>query len=177
MTLIKTIDPKEATGKVAAIYDHFISKFGMVPNAFKVTSSSEFLLSQQATFLGYYMEHPSLSFKLQAFIRMLVSVNHDCEYCIKMNTGMLLQSGVSMEDIQATKANPEQAPIEGKDVALLLFVLKVVSNSNSITKEDLDKLRKLGWQDSEILEATFHGTSQISSDMIFNAFKIENDKI
>lgn len=177
MAIIKTIEPNEATGKVAAIYDHFISKFGMVPNAFKVTSSSEFLLSQQATFLGYYMEHPTISPKLQAFIRMLVSVKHECEYCVNMNMGILLQSGVSMEDIQATKAAPEQAPMEGKDVAMLKFVLKVVDNSNNITEKDMNELRNLGWQDSDILEATFHGTSQIASDMIFNAFKIENEKM
>jgi len=172
MAIIKTIDVKDATGKVAAIYDHFIGQFGMVPNAFKVTSSSEFLLSQQATFLGYYMQHATIKPKLQAFIRMLVSVKHHCEYCVNMNTGLLLQSGVSMEEIQAAQANPEQAPMEGKDIALLLFVLKVVADSNSITESDMNKLREIGWQDSEILEATFHGTSQIGTDMIFNAFKV-----
>lgn len=177
MAIIKTIDPKEATGKVAAIYDHFISKFGMVPNAFKVTSSSEFLLSMQASNLSYYMQHPTLKPKLLSFIRMLVSVKHQCEYCVNMNTGMLLNSGVSMDDIQATKANPENAPMEGKDVAMLVFVLKVIGNSNEISENDLDKLRKLGWSDTEILEATFHGTSQIGTDMIFNAFKVENDKL
>jgi len=177
MPIIKTVDPKEATGKVAGIYDHFISTFGFVPNAFKLTSSSEFLLQQQVTFLGYYMQHPTISNKLQAFIRMLVSVNHDCEYCVNMNTGLLMQAGVSMEEIQASKANPEKAPLEGKDVELLLFVLKVVKDSKSITETDMNKLRTLGWQDSEILEATFHGTSQVASDMVFNAFKIENDKM
>jgi len=52
-----------------------------------------------------------------------------------------------------------------------------VKDSKSITETDMNKLRTLGWQDSEILEATFHGTSQVASDMVFNAFKIENDKM
>ncbi len=177
MAIIKTVNPNEATGAVAEIYEHFKSKFGFVPNAFQVTSSSEFLLSQQVKFLGYYMQHPTINFHLQAFIRMLVSVTHHCEYCVNMNTGLLMQSGITFEQIAAAKENPNNAPLPEKDKAMLLFVLKVVHNSNNIESSDLEQLRSIGWQDSEILEATFHGTSQIGTDMIFNAFKVENDKM
>jgi len=177
MPIINTVDPKNATGKVAGIYDHFMSTFGFIPNGFKLTSSSEFLLEHQTKSLGFYMQHQTISSKLLAFIRMLVSVNHDCEYCVNTNTGLLMQAGVSMEEIQAAKANPEKAPLEGNDIEMLLFVLKVVKDSKSITEADMNKLRTLGWKDSDILEATYHATSQVASDMIFNAFKIENDKM
>jgi hypothetical protein len=51
----------------------------------------------------------------------------------------------------------------------------VVKNSNSIEQADVDKLRKLGWTDTDILEATYHGTTQVGVDKIFNAFKISSD--
>ena len=75
MALIKTVDTKDATGKVAEIYNHFTEQFGFVPNAFKLTSSSEFLLGQQVAAIGYYMQHPNLSFPFQAFVRMLVQTS------------------------------------------------------------------------------------------------------
>jgi hypothetical protein len=44
MSIIKTVKPEEATGKVAAIYQNFINMMGFVPNAFLLRSSSPELL-------------------------------------------------------------------------------------------------------------------------------------
>lgn len=175
MAIIRTIDPKDATGRVAEVYAQFKEKFGFVPNAFQLTSSSEFILGQQVSSIGYFMQHPTLSFPFQAFVRMLVSTKHECAFCVDMNTGMLLQAGFTMEQIQATKENPENAPLSEKEIALILFIMKVIKDSNSTDASDIQKLRDLGWDDKDILEATMAGTMQIASDMIFNAFKIEND--
>ncbi|MEI6062184.1 MAG: hypothetical protein WCR72_15895, partial [Bacteroidota bacterium] len=66
-------------------------------------------------------------------------------------------------------------PLEEKELALLLFVLKVVNNSNSILPDDVARLKELGWGDGDIMDATYHGTSQVAADKIFNAFGIESE--
>jgi len=175
MTILKTVNEQDAQGKVAEIYEQMKGIFGGVPNALKVFSASPFLLEQQWKNLGYYFHHQSIDNELTAYIRMLVSVSHTCKYCIDMNMGLLMQGGAKLEDLQSTMENPENAKLDEKRKAMLLFVLKVVHNSNHVEAEDLDKLRNLGWNDGEILEATYHGTSQIGVDAIFNAFKIDND--
>jgi alkylhydroperoxidase family enzyme len=90
-----------------------------------------------------------------------------------MNSGILLQYGVLPDMLADIKLDPSKAPLEEKETALLLFVLKVVRDSNSVQEADVNALRDLGWTDSDILEATYHGTTQVSSDRIFNAFKID----
>jgi len=175
MAIIKTVEPGEATGKVAAIYKIFEEKMGFVPNAFQIRSSSPELLQGQANALGYYWNHETLSRKLQAFIRLTTSIAYRCEYCVNMNTGMLLQSGVTPEEIEATKKNPLNASLSEKEAAMLAFVVKVIKDSNSTTAADIDHLRELGWTDKDILDATWNAASQVSSDMIFNAFKIDAD--
>lgn len=107
----------------------------------------------------------------------MVSEIEDCDYYVTTNTGILMQNGVSAEEIQAAKADVEKLPLEKREIELIKFVLKVVKNSKSTTAEDMDHLRSLGWTDKDILDATQHGTSQVASDMIFNAFKIEQDKL
>lgn len=175
MSIIKTVKPEEATGKVADIYQRFINMMGFVPNAFLLRSSSPELLQGQANSLGYYWNHESLSSKLQAFIRLTTSVTHKCEYCVNMNTGLLMRAGVTPEEIEATKADPSKAPLDEKDAAMLAFVVKVIKDSHSTNAEDLENLRKLGWTDKDILDATWHATSQVASDLLFNAFKIDAD--
>ncbi|MCX6230728.1 MAG: hypothetical protein NTZ33_04220 [Bacteroidetes bacterium] len=176
MSLLKLVEQEEATGKVAEIYEKMTSTMGFIPNAFKIFSPSEHVINQQVTNLFYYFRHPKLSGKLLSFIRLLVSEKEKCEYCVSMNTGILFQYGVLPDMISEIFKDPSKAPLEENELALLLFILKVVKDSNSTTKEDMDKLHSLGWSDAEILDATYHGATSVASDMVFNAFKLELDK-
>lgn len=175
MALIKTMEKDEATGLVADIYENMVNTLGFIPNAFKLFSTSPHLLEASIHNLGYFMRHKTLGGKLLAFIRLLVSEQETCEYCVSTNAGILLQYGVLPEHLTGIKADPSTAPLEPREVAMLLFVLKLVRDARSITPEEVQTLRDQGWSDAEILEASFHGTSQVGSDKLFNAFRIESD--
>ncbi len=175
MALLNVIEKDQATGKVASIYENMINAMGFVPNAFKIFSASEHVLETQVNNLGFFMRHKTLSGKLLAIIRLLVSVQEECAYCVSANTGILFQYGVLPDQIGEIKRDPEKAPLDAKELALLLFILKVVKDSNSIIESDIEALKKLGWNDKDILEATYHAATQVGMDMIFNAFKIEKD--
>jgi AhpD family alkylhydroperoxidase len=175
MALIKLTDQSEATGRVAEIYETMMNTIGFIPNAFKVFSPSAHVLDKQFGNLGFYMKHKTLGGKLLAFIRLLVSEQEHCAYCVGMNSGILLQYGVLPEAIAGIKLDPATAPLGKNELAMLLFVLKVVADSNSTTQADVDALRTIGWTDTDILEATYHGATQVGVDKIFNAFKIEQD--
>ena len=175
MALLKLIEKEEASGRIAEIYETMINTMGFIPNAFKVYSPSEYVLDKQFGNLGYFMRHKTLGGKLLAFIRLLVSEQEQCTYCIGMNSGLLLQYGVLPDVLADVKLDPAKAPLEEKELALLLFVLKVVNNSNSILPDDVARLKELGWSDGDILDATYHGTSQVAADKIFNAFGIESE--
>ena len=175
MALLNLTDKENATGRVAEIYETMMNTMGFIPNAFKVYSPSEHVLDKQFGNLAYFMRHKTLGGKLLAFIRILVSEQEQCKYCVGVNSNILLQYGVLPEALAEIKLDPTKAPLEEKELAMLLFVLQVVNDSNSVLQSDVDKLRNLGWTDADILEATYHGTSQLSADRIFNAFKIESD--
>lgn len=175
MAILKLVEKEEATGKVAEIYERMTAAMGFVPNAFKLYSPSEYLLETVSGNMGYYMRHKTLGGKLLAFIRLLVSEQEKCVYCVTVNSRILLQYGVLPDALAGIKADPSTAPLEEKEKALLLFVLKMVKDSNSIVAEDLEKLRALGWSDGEILDGAYHGANQVASDMILNAFKITPD--
>jgi uncharacterized peroxidase-related enzyme len=176
MALLHLIEKDQATGRIAEIYENMINAMGFIPNAFKVFSPSVHVLENQVGNLGYFMRHKTLGGKLLAFIRLLVSDQEQCAYCVGMNSGILFQYGVLPEMIAEIKQDPSKAPLEDKEIAMLLFVLKVVKNSNSIEQHDVDRLRNHGWNDSEILDATYHAVTQTGVDKIFNAFKIESDR-
>lgn len=176
MALIKLVEKEEATGRVAEIYETMTNTMGFIPNAFKVFSPSAHVLDTQFGNLGYFMRHKTLGGKLLAFMRLLVSEQEVCAYCVGMNTGILFQYGVLPDQLAEIRKDPSKAPLDDKEMAMLLFVLKVVKDSNSIVQEDVEALKNLGWSDADILDATYHGATQVGVDKIFNAFKLEIDR-
>lgn len=176
MSLLKTIEPTQAEGKLAEIYQQVKATIGFIPNAFKISSINPTLLEQQWQALGYYFQHPTLSGKLFASIRLLVSINERCKYCIDVNVGLLLNNfGVTPDQLAAMQENPQQAPLDEKEKHLLLFVLKAIADSNSTSEADIQVLHSHGCTDLEIYDALSHGTRQVAGDIMINALKVEHD--
>jgi alkylhydroperoxidase family enzyme len=175
MTLVSTI-PSQEDINVAEIHAEITQLIGRVPSALALYNVSPFLLRQQWDFLKHYFHHPSLSGALLAATRMCVSREFECEYCIGLNAGLLVEwFGWTPEQLAAFKLDPTDNPFGEKDRAMLVFAIKTVRAPLTVDAADLDGLRELGWSDADILEAATHAARNVSADILFNAFKIETD--
>ena len=178
MPLIQTVAPAQAQGQIAEVYRQCEEILGRVPNAFQMYSSSPVLLETQWQQVAYFMRPPSLSFPLLALTRMLVSGDNRCDYCIDFNAAMLIEhAGFTPEQIAATKRDPASAPLDAKDKAMLLFVLKATRTPHAVGAADIAGLKALGWAESDILDATVHAARNMAADVVFNTFKIEPDAV
>lgn len=176
MPLVQTVTPETASGKVAAVYHDIAKTFGRVPNALQLFSASPALLSQQWQSMDYYLKHPTLSFPLLATIRMLVSQENKCHYCIGMNGSLLIHMAQwTVDQVNATKRDPVAAPLPPKEKAMLAFVLKAVAERKSVTRGEIEELKKLEWTESDVFDAVAHGARNVAADIVFNTFQIEND--
>ncbi|MBS4097922.1 MAG: hypothetical protein KGZ83_13910 [Sulfuricella sp.] len=177
MPLIHTVAPSQAHGQVAEVYRQAEAILGRVPNAFQMYSGSPALLETQWQQTAYFMRHPTLSFPLLAFTRLLVSQDHRCDYCIDFNAAMLVErAGLPPEQIAAVKRDPTTAPLEARDKAMLLFALKASRTPHEVTAADIDALKSLGWAESDILDAVAHAARNMAADIVFNTFKIVRDE-
>ena len=73
------------------------------------------------------------------------------------------------------QADPTQAPLDEKQKALLLFILKACDNPHSVSAEDMDRLRSLGWSEVDIVEAVAQGARMVGTNIIFDTFKIDRE--
>ena len=176
MSIIATVSPEQASGRVAEIYGQMQQAIGRVPNAFQMFSISPTVLENQWQSTGYYFQHPRLGLPLLASIRMLVSQANNCDYCIGFNEGLLIQrAGFTVDQTAAMKRDPATAPLPDKDKALLLFALKATRTPLSVVRTDIDALLGLGWTEQDVFEAVYHAARNVAADIVFNTFKIEND--
>lgn len=176
MSLINTIHPRQAEGLAANVYQEIESMFGFVPNGIRLDSVNPNHMARHWEGIRETIAHETLSSKLFTLIRLLVSQATHCEYCIDMNTGMLMQMhSMSHEEIAQVKQSPDAAPLDEKERGLLRFVLKGIDDSNSITGKDIEELKQLGCSEREIFDSLAHGAGQVAGDIMLNAFQVEHD--
>jgi alkylhydroperoxidase family enzyme len=174
MPLLNLVKPQQATGKVKEVYDMMLEKARVVPVPLQMLSPSPVLLGFTAQNIRYYMHHPTLSYELLAHIRMLVADACDYHYCVEFNAGGLqMVKGVSDERISATLEDPSRAALSDRDKAMLLFVLKAVKTPETVSRQDLDRLHDLDWNDQDIFEAAHHGAGMVAHGLLFKAFKMD----
>jgi len=77
--------------------------------------------------------------------------------------------------VQLFKENTANAPLDDKEKALLLFVLKALENPHSVTAEGVENLRELGLSDQQIFDAVNSGATMRAGNILFDAFKVEVD--
>jgi uncharacterized protein YciW len=79
---------------------------------------------------------------------------------------------LSDEQIVSARKNPDEARLSGKDKAMLKFVVKAISAPEEIEAQDVDMLRRIGWNDSDIFDAASLGVNMVAMGMLFNIFKM-----
>ncbi|MGD9211187.1 MAG: hypothetical protein PVI90_10445 [Desulfobacteraceae bacterium] len=173
MGLIQTVDPEQAEGKVKEAYDFFKQAIGTIPTPMMLLSASPDLFEQKLQSLTYYRQHPTLSFALLSSIRYLVSTIYDINFCVKFNEDFLKKQGLTKEDIQAMADNPQSAPLDDKDRAMLAFVVKAVKDSDSVAKADIDQLYVMGWTDRDIIDAMAQAANMIGNGVLLKTFKMD----
>jgi len=175
MAIIKTVPPDQAQGWVKECYSIF-DELGWVPRPFQIFSSNEYLLRQRGQQIMRNRDHATLRPGLLALIRVIISEEKGLNYCVSFNSKLLKMMGIADDDqLAKVMADPTQAPLDDKDKALLLFVLKAVTTPDQTSQADIQNLRDLGWEDADIVEATVHGADMVSLDILFKAFKMDEE--
>jgi len=176
MSLLKSVEVSEANGKIAEIYEEITGLWGGVPNPIKLLSVNPDALENLWSKLKYQMKLDSPSQKMLSMVRLLVSQESECEYCVGANASSLINNfGLSADEVRDLKIDPTSAPLDEKEKALLLFTLKAVHDSHRTNAFDIKNLHTLGWNDKEILDAVNSGITMLSTDILINAFNVEID--
>ena len=92
------------------------------------------------------------------------------------NLGLFeLPYGQTLAQIEATRANPAEAPLPPREVALLLFVMKAHATPNQVGREEIDTLHAQNWTDQDVLDVVVHAATNRAVDMLLNVFQVERD--
>ena len=173
MALIQTVAHEKAEGETKEAFDTLKAMIGVIPAPMQLASASPGMLGMMWQSLKYFSAHPNLSFGLLSTIRYLVAQQYDYLFCTGFNKNFLLQQGMTEGEIDQIEIDPEQAPLDDKERAMLGFVMRAIKAPDTVEQADIDKLRDLGWTDGDMLDALAHGTNMIGASIMMKAFKMD----
>ena len=175
-SLLSFTAPKDATGLVKTVYDEIKAKWGFVPVVIQQYSLNPKLLKAQWDLYATLGNNKNFDPKMMTMMRMLVSEKNDCDYCVGLNKGMLLNMfKLPMDEINTLTLDPSSAKLEEKQKSMLLFMLKAANTPHDTSAGDIDNLKKLGWTDKDIFEGVKSAANMVSGAILIDALKIQKD--
>ena len=138
-------------------------------------SASPAIFAQQLQRIQYYSDHPTLSFALLSHIRYLVAHHLNYRFCVDFNKHILRKQGLADNDIQKMEADPTKYLLEEKESAMLAFVVKAVKDPGSVEKNEIQRLKEMGWADSDLVDALAHGVNMIDHAIMMEVFQMDQD--
>ena len=148
---IKTVEPADATGEMAAIYDAEMASMGRVMEASQCWSARPDMLVPIENLLHQMRDGFSLgllNFRLITFIAARYVPSSYCSHVyFKSLCGML-----SREQALAIQADYRNAGLSEQQVAMLAYAEQITRDASKITATDIEKLRRVGFTDLNIAD-------------------------
>ncbi len=153
MARLRTLEKEDVSNEARPVYEEIEKAFGRVPNIFKTYAHFPPLLKANWEKVKAIMMGGSLRRELKEAIALVVSDANACQYCIAAHGLALQQLGFSRQRIEALVKNLEGSGFQPKELKLLELARKSTKYANGVTDQDIDELLRLGWSESEIVEA------------------------
>ncbi len=175
MALVTAVALEGAEGIVKEGYEMFMKNVGTIPQPMQLMSISPALFELQLQRIRYFGKHPKLSFALLAHIRYLASRTLEYAYCTDFNRHLLKKLGYDDETIQAMENDPGKSLLEDNENAMLDFVIRSMKQPASITANDIEKLKQLGWDERDMIDALAQGVGMIDHAIMMQVFQIDQN--
>lgn len=153
MAWIEEIDIDEADGKLAAIYAELIEKRGKISNILKVHSlNPDALGSHLELYMTIMFGRSGLSRAEREAIAVVVSANNDCAYCVNHHSEALRHYIKDEEILSMLMTADGLETLEPRLSNIVRHAEKLTTAPGAMTESDLDELRVVGLDDSDILD-------------------------
>ncbi len=155
MAYIADVPLAKAEGPTQLIYREILSAFGFLPHFWEAQGTRPDLMRANVELWGKIYRSGVLSPALKEEILLVVSAANLNSYCIIAHLRLLVQLGVERSLGRKLTEDLESAPVPEKDKAVLRFAVELTRRPSEVRREDIEELRRKGWNEAEILEICF----------------------
>lgn len=171
MPRISTVNPAAATGKPRQLLDAVQAKLGLTPNLVKTLAHAPAALEAYLNFNGA-LASGVLDAQFREQIALAVAQANSCEYCLAAHTALGAMTGLSQEEIAASR---DARSADARRNAGLRFAKAVVAERGNVSDSALAQVRGAGYSDGEIVEIVGHVALNIFTNYFNQVAQTEVD--
>ena len=122
---------------------------GKVPEAYRVFARAPRVLAANWNRTKNILGAVKIQKTEKESIALAVSAANGCDFCVKIHSENLKKSGFKKSEIEKIKTGKSENPTRKM---ILEFCVKAMISPKKVADADFEKIKKLGFDDSEILE-------------------------
>lgn len=165
---IKTIEPDEATGEIAALYEAEKKSMGRVMQATQCWSARPDVMVPVENLLHQIRDGFSLGLLNFRLITFVAAGHVPSSYCshvyFRSLSGML-----GREQALAVRRDYRNAGLSGQQVAMLAYAEQISRDASQITERDIQRLRDVGLTDVNIADIALAASFRSFMSRYFDA--------
>lgn len=165
---IKTIEPDEATGEIAALYDAERESMGRVMQATQCWSARPDIIVPVEALLHRIRDGFSLgllNFRLITFVAARYIPSSYCSHVYFR----ALSAMIGREQALAVRRNYRNAGLSQQQVEMLTYVEQMVRDASQISEVDIERLRTVGLTDLNIADIALAASFRSFMSRYFDA--------
>jgi uncharacterized peroxidase-related enzyme len=169
MTRIFTPAIESATGATAEVYGQIKKAVGGVPNTFATIGAYGPEALKAVLNADSVLANGSLSKQDQETIKLIVSQETGCDYCVAAHTLLGKMTGLKADVLKQIRLGDPTG--DGKRDALAKFVRSLVKTAGTVTDEEFQAIKAAGYTDAQMVDISL----AIALTIFTNVFNRIND--
>jgi len=145
---INLLNENEASQQAQELLKQVKSKFGKIPNVFKMMANSSAVLQSYLSFSGA-LSTGKLDAQIQERLALMFSQINDCEYCLGAHSVIAKGAGLSENEIMLARQGHSA---DEKAAKALQFAYSVYNSAGHVNDAELEAVKQAGFSSEEILE-------------------------
>lgn len=155
MAYIQVINYPQSGGELKEIYDHLISTRGKLADVHKIQSlNAPTILSHMNLYKDVMFGQSPLKCYQREMLAVVVSAVNRCGYCVSHHREALFHYWKDYQRIDLLIREPQAAAINEADASLCQYARDLTFSPELSDEQRIVSLRKAGFDDRAILDAT-----------------------
>ncbi|QQR35032.1 alkylhydroperoxidase [Devosia oryziradicis] len=172
---IKTIEPEEATGEVAELYQAEISAMGRVMQATQCWSARPDMIVPVEHLLHQMRDGFSLGLLNFRLITLVAAKHVPSSYCSHVYF-RTLSGMIGRDQALAVQRDYRTAGLSEQQVEMLAYAEQITRDASKITRADIDRLRAVGLSDLNIADIAMAAAFRNFMSRYFDAVGAEPEE-
>jgi uncharacterized peroxidase-related enzyme len=173
MSHIDTIAPNEAVGEVHNMYLRQQKGWGFVPNYARVFSHRPGVMQAWANL--QYTIRENIDEKSYELVTLAAAQSLNSSYCALAHGKKLTSKYYSEEQLADIATDPASEMLTPAEQSMIRVARKIVTDSSSVSREDIDELRQAGYSDAGIFDIAASAAARCFFAKLVDALGVQPD--